>query len=208
MRLPYIAQSFCYSNLKKNEESGMNEEELKNLLASLYKEPAKDEHFEERFLSNFHERVVQSAVSPPASRRIWDDVCHFFSNMTMPKLAISSAAVLTLFAGFFSLSMFSTGGAGSAIASKNPNLNTLRASLNEVLGSDPSRTGHYTQNQTAKIPEHFEIRCAPKRQRHANYTGSNVFSHEHRPVIVDGVTVYVEQGSADTTLNIKLVETP
>ncbi len=187
----------------------MNEDELKNLLASLYKEPTKDEHFEERFLSNFHERVVQSAVSPPASRRIWDDVCHFFSNMTMPKLAISSVAVMSLFAGFFALSLFSTGGPGAAVARKNhPNLNTLRASLNEVLGSDVSRPVSYTQHTSAKIPEHFEIRCAPKRQRHANYTGSNVFSHEHRPVIVDGVTVYVEQTYPDTTLNIKLVETP
>ncbi len=187
----------------------MNEDELKKMLASLYKEPAEDANFEDRFLTNFHERVVQSAVSPPASRRIWDDICHFFSNMTMPKLAISSAAVMTLFAGFFSLSLFSTGGAGSPAASNNrPNLNTLRASLNEVLGTDPSRTEHYTEHHTAKIPEHFEIRCAPKRQRHANYTGSNVFSHEHRPVIVDGVTVYVEQGQVDATLNIKLVETP
>ncbi len=187
----------------------MNEQELKNLLATLYKEPAKDEKFEEKFLLNFHERVVQSAISPPASRRIWDDICHFFTNMTMPKLAISSMAVLALFASFSSLSFFTDGAGGSAIAQQShTNLSNLRASLSEVLGSDISRTDEIPRLQSSRVPEQFNIRCAAAKRRQPNYTGSNVITQDHRPVFIDGMTIYVEQGRSDTTLNIKLVETP
>ncbi len=191
--------------------SDMSEEELKALLASLYKEPEKDEYFEERFTLKFHERVVQSAICTPPSRRLWDDFCQFFANMTMPKLAYSAVALATIFAGVSSLSLLTPSAPGGKIAQKNhANLTHLKASLGEVLGASITKMDDVeTAVSSSELPSRLSIRLAPPQHSCSpNYTGVNVMLPESQPLYLEGATIYVQQpsGCDDTTLNIILVE--
>ncbi len=190
--------------------SDMSEEELKALLASLYKEPEKDEYFEERFTQKFHERVVQSAICTPPSRRLWDDFCQFFANMTMPKLAYSAVAVATIFAGVSSLSFLTPSTPGVKIAQKNhANLTHLRASLGEVLGASITKMDDVgTDVSSGKLPSRLGIRLAPPQHSCSpNYTGVNVMTPETPPLYLEGATIYLQpSGSDDNTLNIILIE--
>lgn len=81
----------------------MSEDELSELLSQLYIEPVEEANFEERFLANFHERVVQQAVCQPARVQLWENFALFFSGLNKLKLALSSATFIAF--GAFTLMM-------------------------------------------------------------------------------------------------------
>lgn len=58
----------------------VEDQELVVLLRSLRVEAAPEAHFEERFLYDFRERLVQEAVSRPARALLWEHLVHYLRN--------------------------------------------------------------------------------------------------------------------------------
>ncbi len=187
--------------------SDLSEEELKALLASLYKEPAKDENFEARFTASFHERVLQSAISTSPSRRLWDVVCNFFAHMTMPKMAYSSVALVALFAGVSSLNYFSGDAPSGHLAGKTtPRLSNLRASLSDALGASITKMDEEHKMDGLSLPPRLDIRVSSEAQSQPTYTDINALDQSTNRVFLDDMTILVEHDGHDTTLNIKLID--
>ncbi len=114
----------------KNEDSIASEDaEMKNLLAQLFIEPSQEAGFEERFLYNFHERVVQSAVCQPTRMRVWDHLCFFFGGMSTRKLSYGSLALLTLSMSVLPWIISTDGNTSPAEASTKSPFSSIAASL-------------------------------------------------------------------------------
>ncbi len=63
------------------------ESELACLLRALRVEPTPEAHFEERFLSDFRERVVRESVCRSARSVLWEHFCMFMGNLGMRRVA-------------------------------------------------------------------------------------------------------------------------
>ena len=71
-----------------------NEEEMIALLRTLRVEATREDHFEERFVCDFHERMAREAVCRPARRLFWEHLVHAVRNVLRPRrLLWGSAAV-------------------------------------------------------------------------------------------------------------------
>ncbi len=187
--------------------SDLSEEELKVLLASLYKEPIKDENFEARFTASFHDRVLQGAICTSPSRRLWDAVCHFFAHMTMPKMVYSSMTLVALFTGVSSLSYFHGDTSPGHRARKgSPRLTHLQASLSDALGASITKMDEEHKMDDLALPPRLDIRVSPKADTRPNYTDIDVLHQSTHRVFVNDMTIHVERNEHDTTLNIKLID--
>ncbi len=192
---------------KQTHETPLEEAELSRLLGELYREPQQEAHFEERFLTQFHERVVQSAVCRPTRHRVWENICQFLSHMTMTKFAVSTCAVMVFFA--IGLMVMENMGASSsqAIARTGGELSQLRASINDLLGADPAKAPNALAQQqpTATIPSHLDVRLAPEDAQPQTFTGCVIHRRDHRPSLtIQQGAIYVKQ-PGDRILNIKLI---
>lgn len=93
-------------------------EELIVLLRSLRIEATAEAHFEERFVYDFHERLVHEAVSRSARSLMWEHILHILDNIGGRRLAwsLSSFGVGALCMGVL---FWQHGGAGKrALASQ------------------------------------------------------------------------------------------
>ncbi len=80
-----------------------DEEALQQLLSQLLINPTPEAHFEERFISRFHDSVMSQAVTQSPFARLWEQVGLMLASVHKAKLAVTS----TLVVGFaaFSLSV-------------------------------------------------------------------------------------------------------
>ncbi len=74
----------------------LSDDQLTSLLASLYQEPVKEAHFEERFIANFHERVAANAVCGTARHLVWEHLVQMFRNFGMGRIALASSSLMAL----------------------------------------------------------------------------------------------------------------
>lgn len=80
-----------------------DEEALQQLLSQLLINPTPEAHFEERFISQFHDSVISQAAVQSPFARLWEQVGLMLASVNKAKLALTS----TLVVGFaaFSLSV-------------------------------------------------------------------------------------------------------
>ena len=76
---------------RKKDEIG--EAQLLTLLASLKVEATPEANFEERFLYDFHERVVRETVCCPAHRRVWEHLMQILHNFGKRKLVFGASTL-------------------------------------------------------------------------------------------------------------------
>ena len=89
---------------KHTDDDMMSDARLSELLSQLSKEPTPEAHFEERFLSVFHDRVMQEAVCKPSRARLWEHLACFFSSVHKGRLALASTYLVAFGAFTFMLS--------------------------------------------------------------------------------------------------------
>lgn len=61
--------------------------EIRAMLSALRIEATPEAHFEERFIYEFHERLVREAVSRPARALLWEHLLHIVHNLGGRRLA-------------------------------------------------------------------------------------------------------------------------
>lgn len=149
----------------------LREDELVELLSQLYIEPVNEANFEERFLVNFHENVVQQAVCQPARARLWDNLALFFSGLNKVKLALSSATFICF--GAFTL-MMTDWAVNSDSAPATASRERVRASVDSLRASSvlPS---------SLDTPASLQIMVTPtETQTHFYSNNSDIFHAQQR----------------------------
>lgn len=77
---------------KLPETDAATEENLIRLIATLRIEPVEEANYEERFLSDFRERIARDAVCCPARLLLWEHCKQFFANVGMRRWVYGTAS--------------------------------------------------------------------------------------------------------------------
>ncbi|MBQ2813822.1 MAG: hypothetical protein IJE66_02290 [Akkermansia sp.] len=79
--------------MEQENKQNTSEAELLALLATLRVESTPEANFEERFLYDFHERVVRETVCCPAHRRVWEHVMQILTNFGRRRLVYGASTL-------------------------------------------------------------------------------------------------------------------
>ena len=169
----------------------LTEEELTCLLTSLRIERSYDKEFEERFLNDFHERVVQSSVCQPMPRSMFSGAREYLSTKAGRLMAYGAgSAVAAAFAGVMALNILvgpvsPDGQAIASLAAESP-LSSIGSSLAALHRSDSI----VHSADTCDLDINISVQKCDK----PNYSGSKLvgesqtsFLPEEQPVLVSGM---------------------
>ncbi len=168
---------------------------LKKALSSLYIKPTSEAHFEDRFLLDFHDRVVKSAVCQPVRQRLWENICEIFSCVGGRKFAWGSlASFAALFIGV--MAMFTSShvpeNPGSHVASVRERtlsgFDSAFASLHGNLGSP----GVLSPNIPSPAPSNLDINVLPCKAHTPTYSGSSIIIKAPEGLLQGDTPVIVE----------------
>jgi len=182
-------------NMEKETKTGaaLNEDKLKELLASLHRMPSAEAHFEERFLHVFHENVYQAAVCSSVRSRCWENITMFITGYSFVRKSIyaaTTASCLAIFGAFFFLangdpslaaqanspviSITSDGLPSFAELEKLTKAPALRLEPHILASFTKLNTNHILAINEKSTRSNFNIQVAPRLQE-SSYTESSVF---------------------------------
>lgn len=158
-----------------------NEDELKELLASLHRKPSAEANFEERFVNVFHQKVYETAACSSARARLWENINMFFAGRSFVRksaYASATASFLAIVGAFF---FFSPDAQILAPIAESPAISTDA----HLLASFAKLDTNHILAANGKTPQsNFNIRIAP-RLTEGSYTDGSIIVGDQNYLLND-----------------------